>query len=75
MEAVDGGVELVVAIIEGVPVMDMIRVKNFLADKSCRLIVPNCPGIITSGECKIGIMPGAIHPAGGPVGVAVASGL
>lgn len=74
MEAVDGGVELVVAITEGVPVMDMLKVKNFMAGKSCRLIGPNCPGIITPGECKIGIMPGSIHKPGGPVGVVSRSG-
>lgn len=74
MEAVDGGVELVVAITEGVPVLDMLRVKNYMAGKSCRLIGPNCPGIITPGECKIGIMPGAIHLTGGPVGVVSRSG-
>lgn len=74
MEAVDGGVELVIAITEGVPVMDMLKVKNFMAGKTCRLIGPNCPGIITPGECKIGIMPGAIHKPGGPVGVVSRSG-
>ncbi|WP_136808484.1 succinate--CoA ligase subunit alpha [Desulfosediminicola flagellatus] len=74
MEAVDAGVELVVAITEGVPVMDMLKVKNFMAGKSCRLIGPNCPGIITPGVCKIGIMPGSIHKAGGPVGVVSRSG-
>lgn len=74
MEAVDGGVELVVAITEGVPVMDMLRVKNFMAGKSARLIGPNCPGIITPGQCKIGIMPGKIHKEGGPVGVVSRSG-
>lgn len=74
MEAVDGGVELVVAITEGVPVMDMLRVKNFMNGRKCRLIGPNCPGIITPGSCKIGIMPGSIHLAGGPVGVVSRSG-
>lgn len=74
MEAVDAGVELVVAITEGVPVMDMLKVKNFMAGKSCRLIGPNCPGIITPGQCKIGIMPGSIHKPGGPVGVVSRSG-
>ncbi len=74
MEAADSGVELIVAITEGIPVLDMVKVKNFLATKTCRLIGPNCPGIITPGECKIGIMPGKIHMAGGPVGVISRSG-
>ncbi|MGW8193516.1 MAG: succinate--CoA ligase subunit alpha [Desulforhopalus sp.] len=74
LEAVDAGVEVVVCITEGVPVMDMLKVKNYLAMKNTRLIGPNCPGIITPGECKIGIMPGAIHKPGGPVGVVSRSG-
>jgi len=74
MEAADSGVDLIVAITEGIPVLDMVKVKNFLATKTCRLIGPNCPGIITPGECKIGIMPGKIHLAGGPVGVISRSG-
>lgn len=74
MEAADGGIELIVAITEGVPVMDMLKVNRYLATKNCRLIGPNCPGIITPGECKIGIMPGKIHKPGGPVGVVSRSG-
>ncbi len=74
MEAADAGIQLIVAITEGVPVVDMLKVKNFLKGKNCRLIGPNCPGVITPGECKIGIMPGKIHKEGGPVGVVSRSG-
>jgi succinyl-CoA synthetase alpha subunit len=64
MEAADAGVDLIVAITEGVPILDMVKVKRFLAGKSSRLIGPNCPGIITPGVAKIGIMPGYIHKPG-----------
>jgi len=74
MEAADAGITLIVAITEGIPVMDMMQVKNYMADKDSRLIGPNCPGIITPGECKVGIMPGPIHTPGGPVGVISRSG-
>ncbi len=74
LEAVDAGIELIVTITEGIPVMDMMRVKNALQYNASRLIGPNCPGIITPGACKVGIMPGPIHKPGGPVGVISRSG-
>ncbi len=73
MEAADAGCEIIVAITEGIPILDMVKVKNFLASKKCRLIGPNCPGIITPQETKIGIMPGIIHKKGS-IGVISRSG-
>ena len=73
MEAADAGIALIICITEGVPVRDMIRVKRYLEGRTSQLLGPNCPGVITPGECKIGIMPGHIHRPG-TIGVVSRSG-
>ncbi|RZJ49572.1 MAG: succinate--CoA ligase subunit alpha [Chryseobacterium sp.] len=73
MEAAEAGIKVIVCITEGIPVADMVKVKSYIADKECRLIGPNCPGIITSDEAKIGIMPGFVFKKG-KVGIVSKSG-
>ncbi len=73
MEAADAGIQVIIAITEGVPVLDMARAMDVVRRNNCRLVGPNCPGVITPGQCKIGIMPGYIHKSG-PVGVVSRSG-
>ncbi len=73
-EAIDGGIPLVICITEQIPTLEMIKIYHYVKQKGARLIGPNCPGLITPGEAKVGIMPGYIHKPGGPVGLVSRSG-
>ena len=73
MEAADAGIKVIITITEGIPVADMIKASNYISEKDCRLVGPNCPGVITPGEAKVGIMPGFVFKKG-TVGVVSKSG-